>query len=166
MPAGLRSQTPISQTASKPYAAMASHSAEETELKSTELPCFWLSSESQTQVLISYNVGYRGQVDKVISSSDRPANQQLTAGHRVLLFTNHYPLSTTFPISGRTSNSLVTPPPPSLIFRISGLRTFSPQIIEPQMFTSKFFDHSDLREQTGPHQTATGRWERAALPNY
>src|SRR5271157_4781377 len=82
MPAGLRSQTPISQTASKPKAAMASHSAEGTELKSTDVPVFRLSSESQTQVLISNNVGYRGQV-KVISFSVRPANQQLTAGHRV-----------------------------------------------------------------------------------
>jgi hypothetical protein len=66
MPAGLRSQTPMSQTASKPYLAMASHSAAGTELKSTDL--FWLSSESQTQVLISYSVGYRGQMDMVISS--------------------------------------------------------------------------------------------------
>src|SRR5271157_5482422 len=80
MPAGLRSQTPMNQTAVKPNLAMASHSAEGTELKSTEVPVFRLSSESQTQVLISYNVGYRGQVDKVIPSSVRPANQQLTAG--------------------------------------------------------------------------------------
>ena len=53
MPAGLRSQTPISHTASNPCAASASHSAAGTEPKVTELPAFVLSSESQTQVLIS-----------------------------------------------------------------------------------------------------------------
>src|ERR1700691_5952561 len=63
MPAGLRSQTPISQTASKPNLAIASHSSEGTLPKSTEVPVLRLSSESQTQVLISYSVGYRGQVD-------------------------------------------------------------------------------------------------------
>src|SRR5271157_4661777 len=139
---------------------MASHSAEDTELKSTEVPVVRLSSESQTQVLISYNVGYRGQVDKVISSSVRPANQQLIAGHRVLLF--NYPLTATFPISGRTSNTLVTPPPPSLFFRIIGLQTFSLQIIEPQRFTSKLFICSALGEQISPRET-TYRRMRAGL---
>src|SRR5215831_18705465 len=62
MPAGLRSQTPMNQTASKPKAAMASHSADGTELKSTSLPALVLSSLSHTQVLISYKVGYRGKV--------------------------------------------------------------------------------------------------------
>src|SRR5438876_6966881 len=60
-PAGLRSQTPINQTASKPNAAMASHSVEGSEDKSRFFPYFCLSSESQTQVSISYNVGYLGQ---------------------------------------------------------------------------------------------------------
>jgi hypothetical protein len=61
-------QTPMNQTASKPNLAMASHSAEGTELKSTELAVFWLSSESQPQELISYKVGYWGQMDMIISS--------------------------------------------------------------------------------------------------
>src|SRR5271165_3283724 len=68
IPAGLRSQTPMNQTASKPNLAMASHSAEGTELKSTEAPVFRLSSESQTQVLISYSVGYRVHLGIVITS--------------------------------------------------------------------------------------------------
>src|SRR5208337_3357374 len=34
---------------------------------------------------------------------------------------------------------LVTPPPPSRFFRISRLRNFSLQHIEPQWFTAKFF---------------------------
>src|SRR5271157_4504675 len=72
MPAGLRSQTPINHTASKPCLAMASHSAEGTERKSMVDPYFRLRSESQTQVLISYNVGYRGQADKVITSFPAP----------------------------------------------------------------------------------------------
>src|SRR5271157_2759136 len=63
IPAGLRCQTPISYTASKPKAAMASHSAAGTEPRSTGLPAFLLSSESHTHVLISYTVGYRGQLD-------------------------------------------------------------------------------------------------------
>jgi hypothetical protein len=58
----------MNQTASKPNLAMASHSAAGTELKSTDVPVFKLSSESQTQVLISYSVGYRGQTDMVIAS--------------------------------------------------------------------------------------------------
>src|ERR1700739_2329165 len=68
MPAGLRSQTPMNQTASKPNLAMASHSGEGTELKSTGLPAFMLSSESQTQVLISYKVGYCGQMAMIFPS--------------------------------------------------------------------------------------------------
>src|ERR1700733_11014384 len=63
MPAGLRSQTPISQTAAKPNLATASHSTEGTLPKSTEVPVLRLSSESQTHVLISYSVGNRGQLD-------------------------------------------------------------------------------------------------------
>src|ERR1700733_10894221 len=46
--------------------ARASHPASGTELKSTALPTCKLSSESQTQVLISYSVGYRGQADMVV----------------------------------------------------------------------------------------------------
>ena len=42
---------------------------------------------------------------------------------------------------------MITPPPPSLIFRIIRLRTFSLQIIEPQRFTSKFFISSNLRRE-------------------
>src|SRR5580704_10386111 len=72
IPAGLRSQTPMNQTASKPNLAMASHSAESTEPKSTEVPVFWPSSESQTQVLISYNVGYRGHIDMLVPSFAPP----------------------------------------------------------------------------------------------
>src|SRR5271157_1541964 len=72
MPSGLRSQTPINHTESKPGLAMASHSAEGTELKSMVEPYLWLRPESQTQVLISYNVGYRGQADKVITSFSAP----------------------------------------------------------------------------------------------
>src|SRR5439155_25930798 len=61
--AGLRSQTPIYPTASKPNAAIASHSVEGREDKSRFFPYFCLSSESQTHVSISCNVGYRGQTD-------------------------------------------------------------------------------------------------------
>ena len=53
IPAGLRSQTPISQTASKPSAAIASHSPPGTVARSTGAPSRRLSSSSQTQVLIS-----------------------------------------------------------------------------------------------------------------
>jgi len=42
---------------------MASHSAEGTEDRSIFFPYFRLSSESQTQVLISYKAGYLGQTD-------------------------------------------------------------------------------------------------------
>ena len=52
MPAGLRSQTPISQTASKPSAAIASHSLRRHVGKVDGLPGAPESS-SQTQVLIS-----------------------------------------------------------------------------------------------------------------
>ena len=62
----------MNQTASKPNFAMASHSAEGTELKSTYVPIFRLSSESQTQVLISYKVGYCGQIDMIIPSFVSP----------------------------------------------------------------------------------------------
>ena len=70
--AELRSQTPMNHTASKPYLAMSSHSEEGTELKSTDIPVFRLSSESQTQVLISYNVGYLGQSDMVTKGCASP----------------------------------------------------------------------------------------------
>ena len=53
IPAGLRSQTPISQTASKPSAATASHSRPGTLARSIAAPSRRLSSSSQTQVLIS-----------------------------------------------------------------------------------------------------------------
>src|ERR1700734_4374758 len=66
IPAGLRSQMPINQTAWNPYSAMRSHSAPGTRLKSTELPTVWLSSASQTQVLTSYKVGYRTQLEVLI----------------------------------------------------------------------------------------------------
>ena len=53
IPAGLRSQTPMSQTASKPSAAIASHSAAGTPASPIFLPSRARSSSSQTQVLIS-----------------------------------------------------------------------------------------------------------------
>ena len=53
IPAGLRSQTPMNQTASKPWAAMASHSCSGTVARFTGLWYFRLRSPSQTQVLIS-----------------------------------------------------------------------------------------------------------------
>ena len=53
IPAGLRSQTPMNQTASKPREAIRSHSAVGTVASVAGLPCFWPSSRSQTQVLIS-----------------------------------------------------------------------------------------------------------------
>src|SRR3954452_15819485 len=62
MPTGLRSQTPISQTASKPNSARASHSEEGIEPNSTKVPYFSLSSESQTHVLISNTVGFKAQL--------------------------------------------------------------------------------------------------------
>jgi hypothetical protein len=51
----------MNQTASNPYAAMASHSAEGTEDRSIFFPYFRLSSE--TQVLLSYKERYQGQTD-------------------------------------------------------------------------------------------------------
>jgi hypothetical protein len=53
IPAGLRSQTPISQTMSKPSAAIASHSLAGTLARSIAVPSRRLSSSSQTHVLIS-----------------------------------------------------------------------------------------------------------------
>jgi len=53
IPAGLRSQTPISQTASNPSAAIASHSAAGTPASPIFFPTRARSSSSQTQVLIS-----------------------------------------------------------------------------------------------------------------
>src|SRR3982750_5001963 len=66
IPAGLRSQTPISHTASKPNAAIASHSWGGTEPSSMKFPYFLLRSASQTQVLISYTLGNRGHLDIVL----------------------------------------------------------------------------------------------------
>src|SRR3954451_24678171 len=65
-PAGPRSQTPISHTASKPSAAMASHSCGGTEPSSINVPYFLLRSASPTHVLISYTLGNRGQLDIVL----------------------------------------------------------------------------------------------------
>jgi len=48
----------MNQTASKPWEAIASHSADGTVEKSTSVPYFRLSSESHSQVLISYKNGY------------------------------------------------------------------------------------------------------------
>jgi hypothetical protein len=47
----------MSQTASNPYAAIASHSGDGTEERSIDLPYLSERSESQTQVLISYRLG-------------------------------------------------------------------------------------------------------------
>jgi hypothetical protein len=58
----------MNHTASKPNLATASHSAAGTEPRSIDAPLFKLSSESHTQVFISYSVGYRGQPDITISS--------------------------------------------------------------------------------------------------
>src|ERR1700761_4655035 len=69
IPAGLRSQTPINQTASKPSLAIASHSPSGTERRSIDAPLFTLSSPSQTQVLISYRTGYRGHAGMAITSA-------------------------------------------------------------------------------------------------
>src|SRR5262249_41644024 len=60
IPAGLRSQTPISHTASQPYSAIAFHSGSGTQPKFRRTPSFWLRLKSQTHVLISYMAGYRG----------------------------------------------------------------------------------------------------------
>ena len=53
IPAGLRSQTPMNQTASKPQEAIRSHSSGGTVARSTGRRYFRPSSPSQTQVLIS-----------------------------------------------------------------------------------------------------------------
>jgi hypothetical protein len=52
-PAGLRSQTPISQTASNPSAAIASHSLFGTSARSIFSPRRVRNSSSHTHVLIS-----------------------------------------------------------------------------------------------------------------
>src|SRR5262245_16085361 len=75
MPLGLRSQTPISHTASKPNSAMASQTSGGTEPRSTEVPDFRLSSDIQTQVLISNTLGYRGQPGIVIIPRSLPASR-------------------------------------------------------------------------------------------
>src|SRR5947208_3040545 len=61
----------MSQTASKPKLAMASHSVAGTELKSMRAPVFSPSSVSQTQVLISYRLGFLGQIDITTSASPK-----------------------------------------------------------------------------------------------
>src|SRR3954453_15656996 len=66
IPAGLRSQTPISHTASKPSAAIAFHSSGGTEPSSINVPYFLLRSATQTQVLISYTLRNRGHLDIVL----------------------------------------------------------------------------------------------------
>jgi len=52
-PAGLLRQTPMSQTASKPREATASHSSGGTVASVTGLLCLRLNSASQAQALIS-----------------------------------------------------------------------------------------------------------------
>src|SRR5208282_1314454 len=65
----------------------------------------------------------------------------LRTGIEEPLYRGHssFPRFGVLPTSGRTIIQLITPTPHPLFFRISGLRTFSPQMIEPQRFTSKFF---------------------------
>src|SRR5882672_24602 len=53
----------MNHTASRPKAAIASHSPDGTLDKSMFFPYFSASSETHTQVLISYKEGYRGQAD-------------------------------------------------------------------------------------------------------
>ena len=62
-PAGLRSQTPISQTASTPRAASSSQRCSGTLPSVMGAPWRRLSSFSQTQLLISYTMGWAGRVD-------------------------------------------------------------------------------------------------------
>src|SRR5580658_9502128 len=106
MPAGLRSQTPMNQTASKPNLATASHSTEGTELKSTCVPVFRLSSDNQTQVLISYKVGYRGQIDMIIASlgSSFTPLAPFVAWVTTALWYSKTHLSTTEVFGGRSRN--------------------------------------------------------------
>src|SRR5690242_3109120 len=58
----------MNHTASKPKAAIASHSADGTQDKSMFFLYFRASSETQVQVLISYKQGCRGQEDAPRSS--------------------------------------------------------------------------------------------------
>src|SRR5262245_13574951 len=63
MPAGLRSHTPMSHTASKPNPPIASHSAVGTESRASASPYFRLKPANHAQVLISNMLGYRGHLD-------------------------------------------------------------------------------------------------------
>ncbi len=59
-PAGLRSQTPISQTASAPSGVTASQSAGATSARVSRCPAAWDSEVSHTAVLTSYITGWAG----------------------------------------------------------------------------------------------------------
>src|SRR6516162_9660651 len=59
-PAGLRSHTPISQTASTPAGVTASQSGAATSASVTRRPAAWDSEVSQTAVLTSYITGLAG----------------------------------------------------------------------------------------------------------
>src|SRR5215471_17407900 len=59
-PAGLRSHTPISQTASTPAGVTASQSAAATSASVSWRPASWDSEVSQTAVLTSYITGLAG----------------------------------------------------------------------------------------------------------
>ena len=68
-----------------------------------------------------------------------------------------------FPIRNPSIIQLITPPPPSLIFRITGLRTFSLQMIDPQWLTSKFLFRNDLRGLVIPTEPLQPRVEGSAV---
>src|SRR5271157_6431917 len=76
------------------------------------------------------------------------------------IFGDSWPI---FPIRNPSIIQLITPPPPSLIFRITGLRTFSLQIIESQRFTSKFLFRNDLRGLVIPTEPLQPRVEGSAV---
>src|SRR5215831_7986139 len=59
-PAGLRSHTPISQTASTPAGVTASQSGGATSASVSRCPAAWDSEVSQTAVLTSYITGLAG----------------------------------------------------------------------------------------------------------
>src|SRR6476660_4240228 len=80
---------------------MASHSAAGTEDRSTALLCFWLSSDSQTHVLISYKVGYGCHSDMAAGASILSTRVALTV---------RYPRSKGRPLHGapeRPENTLL-----------------------------------------------------------
>src|SRR5208337_5470825 len=64
------------------------------------------------------------------------------------IFGDSWPI---FPFRNPSIIQLITPPPPSLIFRIIGLRTFSLQIIEPQRFTQVTLRCDEVGEAKKPH---------------